>query len=223
MTRGELLARLGAVVGVLALIGATTVAGPINFADTFTVSSASPPVVDIASAGVTKAMGGTAASTGRGAANNLSLAYVLCQSGVAVSHTGNTSETPLATCTVPAGAPGANGRLRIGATLSGTSSANTKTYRVRYSGAAGTAYAVGGVTTNPYVRYLFDIANRNATNSQVGGAPHVLGTAAAAGATTSAVDTTAETTIVITGQLTDSGETVTLEDYSVTLMSSAGN
>lgn len=167
-----------------------------------------------------KANGGTAATTGQGAASNLSLPYVLCQSAVAASHTGNTNETTLATCTIPANAMGANGCLTLDAFFSYTNSANNKNLRARLGGISGTVYTVSVQTTSLGVRFVgTEICNRNATNSQVGG----VGTAFAGAPITSAVDTTASTTVVFTGQLTNSGETVTLEMSRVRLAASAGN
>ena len=65
---------------------------------------------------------------------------------------------------------------------------------------------------------IFIISNRNSASSQYGGVianptTGAWGQSAAAG-TTSAVDTTAETTIVITGQKALGSETLTLERYT---------
>lgn len=143
----------------------------------------------------------------------------LCQSAVLVSHTGNTTETALATCTIPANALGPNGRLKITAYFTATSSANNKTGRLRYSGIGGTAYGAGVLTTQTSMFYPnVEIANRNATNSQVGpqGGAAFTGTLS-----TSAADTTAATTLVITCQLALGTETCSLESYSVTLVPGA--
>src|SRR5688500_6060251 len=84
--------------------------------------------------------------------------YVLAQSAVAASHTGNTTETTLATVTVPANAIGANGRLRVTSLWSHTNSANSKTLRVRFGGAAGTIYTSLTVTTTLSTRVLSEVA-----------------------------------------------------------------
>lgn len=176
---------------------------------------------NISSGTLAKARGGTGGATGQAAAGNLSLAYVLCQSAVAASVTGNTSETTLATCNVPANAIGANGRLRVFAQFSFTNNADAKTARIRYSGAAGTQYIAATGASAASAQYLIDIANRNATNSQVGGVP-AFGTSATA-PVTSAVDTTAATSVVFSGQLGISTDTMALESYWVELLPSAGN
>lgn len=143
-------------------------------------------------------------------------AVTLCQSAVAVPITGTTNETAGATCNIPAGAMGPNGRLRITAIYTATSSANNKTVRARFSGAGGSSYGAAVFTTQSGTYYLgVEIANRNATNSQVGqqGGSALTGTI-----TTSAVDTTAATSVVLTCQLALSTETCTLESYSIVLM-----
>jgi hypothetical protein len=98
-----------------------------------------------------------------------------------------------------------------------TNSANTKTIRIRYSGSSGTQYlnqAWGSGAASVYVQQI--IANRGATNSQVG--PRASSnpwTTDAALVVTSSVDTTASTTLVITGQKALGSETLTLEGYLV--------
>ena len=142
---------------------------------------------------------------------------VLARSAVAVSHTGTTDETALATITVPANTLGANGRLRVTATWSYTNSANNKVPRIRFSTISGTAYFASTQTTTAVMRAQVEIANRNATNSQVGGVSAGQGGWGNTGNAliTSAVDTTAETTVVISGSLATSSETITLESYLV--------
>lgn len=145
-------------------------------------------------------------------------AVVLCQSAVAVAHTGDTNETALATCTIPANAMGPNGAVSISALWSNNNSGNNKTARVRYSTISGTTHVQTTQTTNLSNRWVNSrISNRNATNSQVG---FVGGNAlfAASAIVTSAVDTTVVTTVVLTGQLANSGDTITLESYVIELV-----
>jgi hypothetical protein len=146
---------------------------------------------------------------------------VLAQSNVAVSHTGDTVATTLATVQVPASAMGANGRVRITSSWSYTNSANSKTCRVRWNGSSGTILMNGVYTTtasNTDIRY---IGNRNATNSQVAGASTSStggGLGPVAGSiVTDTVDTTAAVDIVFTALLANTGETITLESYCVEL------
>lgn len=142
------------------------------------------------------------------------IATVLAQSFVAASAPADTTEDTLATITVPANTLGLNGALRIWTWWTMTSSVNNKTLRIRYSGAAGTVYAAPALTTSASLVGLTVIGNRGATNSQVGGPSTTIANSAAA-IVTSAVDTTAATTIVITGQKASAGETLTLEGYIV--------
>lgn len=147
---------------------------------------------------------------------------VLGKSGAAVNTPADTSEDTLATINIPANAMGANGVLRIYTLWSFTSSANNKTLRIRFSGASGTIYMNPVFTTSVGYAALTMIANRNATNSQVGFASAAtnggLGSSSASANVTSSVDTTAATSLVITGQKASAGETLTLESYLVELI-----
>lgn len=143
---------------------------------------------------------------------------VIAKSNVAVSHTGNTNDTTLATVTVPAGAMGANGRLRITSLWSTTNNANNKTGRVKFGG---TTYTSSVIANNASYRTQTEVSNRNATNSQVGypGGSGLGGSTAVV--VTTAVDTTAEVTVLLTGQLASGADTITLESYVVELFPSA--
>jgi hypothetical protein len=63
---------------------------------------------------------------------------ILGASAVAVSGAADTNENILATITIPAGAMGLNGILRVYADYTVTNNANAKTLRVRLSGIGGT-------------------------------------------------------------------------------------
>lgn len=147
---------------------------------------------------------------------------VLAKSGAAISTPADTTEDTLVTVTVPANAMGANGFLRITTLWTFTSSGNNKTPRIRFSGAAGTIYMNPVFTTTVGLSQITVIANRNATNSQIGFASAAtnggLGTSSASANVTSAVDTTAASSVVITGQKASAGETLTLESYLVELI-----
>jgi hypothetical protein len=141
--------------------------------------------------------------------------YLVCQSAApGMSHTGSTTETTLATCAIPAGAMGANGCLEVDAYFTYTNSVSTKTIRARFSGAAGSIYGTAGATTNAGTRFVgLMICNRNAADSQVG----TNGASYGWPPITSAADTTAATTLVLTGHLANAADTVSLESYSVKL------
>ncbi len=143
---------------------------------------------------------------------------VLGRSGVAVSHTGTTSETTLATVSVPANAMGPNGLLRISALWGHTNSANTKTLRVSFGGTNFLSVAPSATST---FQAITTITNRNATNSQIG-PPSNSATASAFGTVGGArvagsVDTTSAQDILFKATLANAGENITLESYLVEL------
>lgn len=142
---------------------------------------------------------------------------VLATSAVAASHTGNTTETALATIALPAGAMGPNGVLRVTGVITGTNSANNKTWRLRLGGGVGTEFASFALTTSGTGVLHRLISNRNNAASQVSMAlnsTNAFGNSTTAPAT-GAIDTASAQDIVISAQLANSSETVTLESYMV--------
>ena len=162
---------------------------------------------------------GTVALVGTSGSIAMTAVQLIAHSAVAVSAGAVTTEETLATITVPANAMGANGRLHIRAYWTNNNDASLKTMRLRFSGAAGTVFFTAALTTTTEVAIDGFIANRNATNSQ---ASSFLisnqSTASSLAITTGAIDTTAATTIVLTGQKADAADTITLESYSVELL-----
>jgi hypothetical protein len=144
-------------------------------------------------------------------------ARVLGASGAAVSAGAVTSEEVLATITVPAQSLGSNGTIRILSTWSVTNSANNKTLRLRYSGASGTIVSNFTATTQPLLRIEAQITNTNTTTQTTAGITWASAGNSVLASTSPGVDTTADTTIVITGQKASSGETLTLVSYNVEL------
>jgi len=148
---------------------------------------------------------------------------VLGAGGVAVPLTGTTSETVLATVSIPAGALGLHGTVRVTAYFSMTNNANNKTPRIRFGAAgAGTSGASIQGPTLPSVagyRMQGEIHNRGAVASQVY-SPAGLGnggwsSSTGANPSTATIDTSAATEVAITGVLTNSADTITLEYYLV--------
>lgn len=143
---------------------------------------------------------------------------LLGASGVPASVTGTASETQLASIAIPAGVMGVAGGLRIGVIFSFTNSGNNKTARVRFGGSGGAAYLSSTVTTTEIGRYQTEVWNDGAANSQKGWPSStsfgLLGISIGSGA----VDTSAATTVYISGQLANTGETITLLRYSVELL-----
>lgn len=149
------------------------------------------------------------------------LPRILGASAVAVSGPADTNENILATITIQAGAMGLNGILRVTTCFSFTNSANTKAGRIRLGGIGGTAFlSQTGWTTQLGLEHITTIYNRGATNSQVGGGIGVADSGPVAGQTrvTGTIDTSAATTLVITGQKGLAGDTLTLESYLVELI-----
>jgi hypothetical protein len=145
---------------------------------------------------------------------------IVAQSGVSVSHTGNTSETTVATIAIPAYRMGANGRLRVTAHYSYPNNANNKITRTRFGGLQMVATTN---TTTLQQRVQCEIANRNSHASQIVSVP---GVAAGFGNSTSAVLTQAVNTasnqnITLTVQLGDAADTIVLESYVVELFYAA--
>ena len=160
------------------------------------------------------AQGGTGSTTAATARTALGVTQTtVFSAGAASSVTGTTTETTLATMTIPANAMGPNGQIEIIPLWSFTNSANTKTMRVKFGG---TAFYTQTTTTTAVTQALIRITNRNSASSQVG-APGVnagVGNFTAA-VITSAENTASPVTLTITGQLTNTGETITLESYLV--------
>lgn len=141
---------------------------------------------------------------------------ILGKSAVASSVTGTTTETTLATINVPAGAMGPNGQLRVTALWSMTNNANSKTARARL-GAGGPQLFTSIVPSLASQRIIRELGNRNSQTSQVS---YGAGITASTGTSTTAVstftvDTSAAFDLVLTGTLTNTGDTMTLEQYIV--------
>lgn len=137
------------------------------------------------------------------------------------SHTGDTDETVLKTITIPKNLLNARGQIKVKAAGTTTANNGVKTIYVRINGLTGTALCTLSVAANanPYNWQAEGVIINATTASQrssfkgvscltVGGA-----TAFATGITdlllTSAIDTTADVDLVVTGDLANGGDTVT--------------
>lgn len=190
-----------------AKISALTANSPLDFTE----------VVPIVQGGSTKKMALSELS-GRLFARSAGLWYPLANSAVAVSGSNDTNENTLATVTVPAGAMGANGALRIWTLWTFTNNANAKTPRIRLGGASGTIWFAANAASAATGQFITIIRNRNAANSQVGfqtGGTNwgVSATACQTGTT----DTASAQDLVITVQKGTGTDTMTLEAYTVEL------
>lgn len=163
--------------------------------------------------------GGTGAATAIGACASLKAVHVLASSGESLSGAADTNENVLATVAVPANAMGANGTLRVTTHWTVNNNGNAKTVRVRFSGASGTEFLSASIANTVNFKHQLTITNRNDTSAQIG-SPVILtafGISANA-AITAAVDTTAATTVVFSAQKGNGADTMTLNHYSVELI-----
>lgn len=155
-------------------------------------------------------------SNSLGAARWRHIPRILATSGTAVSCAADTAENTLVTVTLTANTLGLNGSLRFETLWSFTNSANTKTLQVKLGG---TAFLTASQTTNATYHDVRSLRNRT-TSSQIAWAASATGgghAASTATATTGTIDTTADTTITITGTKQSAGETLTLESYEILL------
>lgn len=147
---------------------------------------------------------------------------LLAQSGASVSHTGDTTETVLATTPIPSNLLDANGIVWIRANWAKTGTAGTWTPKM-YLGTSGqgtggsalwTPGAQGATTLGAIS--LLQVANRNATNAQSGSVSNLNGVGGnAAAAPTATVDTTVATEIVVSIALGNAADTVALGPLQV--------
>lgn len=161
-------------------------------------------------------------SDGRGVAAVLGAWKVLAASAVAITHTGVTAKTALATVNVPAGAMGLNGILRVTTLWSVTGSSNAKTVAFELGGSTFFGRAESGASTVA-IRDQREINNRNSAASQVtmssaSAASFGVNTAAP---TTRTVNTAIAQDLIFYATLASAGETITLESYTVELFYAA--
>lgn len=154
----------------------------------------------------------------RTAAAALGVPYILASSWAPITAPADTNENTLATITIPAGAIGANGSLDVYALFRFTNGADDKITRMRLGGISGTIVHQLTHTTVNARDILVTIGNRNAENSQISrSAFWIPYTAPTNNPTPATVDTSAATTLVITGQKETGANTLILEGYRALL------
>jgi hypothetical protein len=142
---------------------------------------------------------------------------MLATSAVAVSHTGGTTETTLATIAVPANAMGANGVLRVTALWSvGASNANAKVARVYYGG---TSFGAASIVNAFSMQKLVQISNRNSVSSQIAFASSTNSFALGGANATGAVNSATALDVTLRVELANAADTITLEAYTVEICS----
>lgn len=142
---------------------------------------------------------------------------VIARSHTGASHSGNTTETVLATIPVKGRSMGLHGGLRIVSLWSHTGSANAKTLRTYLN-----LSVLGSYTTSASARstrLVTEIWNRGSVASQVGNPALNEGWGGDTDTLlTASVNTDADTTIELRGELANAGETITLEGYWIELI-----
>lgn len=134
----------------------------------------------------------------------------------AVSVTGTTAETTLATIPIPAGLIGAKGKVILYPLFSATNNANNKTVRVKLGGSSGYFLQTSGYLQLSNI-IVFRNFNSEAVQKIASGTTTGLGNTTGA-FTTLAIDTSVATTLEVTGQLTNTGDTLTLEGLFVEIV-----
>lgn len=146
---------------------------------------------------------------------------VLISNTTQASHTGDTTETALATYTLPANTLPSNGALRIITFWSRSGSGGVTTIRVRLGGTSGTQYLDTTISASSAGAQGETIiyANSSVTAQKGLGTASVNPWAGSVNPTiTSAVDTTSNADIVISGQCANAGDSIKLEAYAIELL-----
>lgn len=149
----------------------------------------------------------------------------LAQSGAAIDMTGAATEQFMATYTLPGGLMSANAQIEIFCLWSVPNTANSKTLRIKHSAVGG---GIGGdiisfyscaLTTSSQLQAITVIRAANSTTAQKGwgiGSTVPSGIGAISSTLRSfARATQNDSDLVITGQLADTAETITLEAYTI--------
>ncbi len=207
----------------------TTISGAFTLNNTGTATASSIPTTALTGQ-VDKAHGGTNSTTGKGAASTLSIPYIVCAPTL-TSVTGTTNETVIGSCTIPANLIGTTGILNYFFTNSLNSSSNNRTLRVRYGAAndiSGTSCLQTTVASSSTAvgQGIFGyILGNGATNTNVCITP--TGFTGTYLNTTQQVSTNIDTTAIsylnATGQLGNTGDTMTGLAFVVVFYPTGGN
>lgn len=131
-----------------------------------------------------------------------------------VSNTATTSEEALLTVTIPAGAIGPNGIVRVTVQYDTNSSANSKTFKIYHNSSAtigGTNIWNASHTASLGARSSREFVNQNSASSQrYHSAGADTGTGAGSGTGTGSIDTANTSYIIVTGKKASAGDTLTL-------------
>ena len=129
------------------------------------------------------------------------------------AYTGSTTETTLINVTLPAGDLGNNGQIVVTSNWATNNSAGAKTGTVYLGGTAvGTA---SSYTTSTGGSSMNSIRNRGVLNVQTS---QLIGGAATGASVYTAIDTSTDKAITITGDLDTATDNVILEGFTITLL-----
>ena len=144
-------------------------------------------------------------------------AFVLYSNLTTASLTGTTAETTLATIPIKGGVLGVNGKLRFYILGTVTNNANTKSFRLKH--ASTTLWQVA-YTTSVGVTTQILFLNKNSESSQVTALFNSsgLGGTTSTVVTPSAIDTSADFSLTITGQLGNSADSISVTAIFVEIM-----
>jgi len=144
-------------------------------------------------------------------------AFVLYSNLATTSLSGSTLETELATMTVKGGVLGAKGKLRFYIVGTVTNNANVKFFRLKHG--ATTLWQVA-YTTAVGVTAQILFLNKNSESSQVTSLFNtaILSGSASTAVTPSAINTSADFSLTIAGQLADSADSISVTAIFVEIM-----
>ena len=136
-------------------------------------------------------------------------AFVLYSNSTTTSLTGTTTETTLATVPIKGGVLGENGKIRFYILGTVTNSANTKTFRLKH---ASTSLWQVAYTTAVGVTIQILFFNKDSESSQVTALFNTsgLGGGTATAVTPSSIDTSADFSLTVTGQLANSADSISV-------------
>ena len=136
-------------------------------------------------------------------------AFVMYSNLTTMSLTGTTAETTLATIPIKGGVLGVNGKLRFYILGTVTNSANGKVFRLKH---ASTSLWQVAHTTAVGVTSQILVLNKNSESSQVTSLFNAPGTggAPATAVTPSTINTSADFSLTITGQLANSADSISV-------------
>lgn len=131
------------------------------------------------------------------------------------STTNTTAEITLAQCVIPGGLMGPAGAVEVSYLFGGTSSANTKTFRVRMANVVTMAVTA---TTNPTTRGYSEVFNTTETNQLLTGTLHAASAypgVSGTGNLATTIDTRSDVLVTLTVQLALATETARLDHWRV--------